>query len=155
MISSFFDDVNSLDCYTEYLSIFRWWSHHFNPLSYCDVTPPPPPLRRTPRLLLLKIICKYPSLTPYGQYVLGWCLTHYWCSPFLVLLSYSSGYDTQSLRLSLAIQSKFKIQWKVPPAHSLQSGLQCRFCSLKSIIMYITSNTLGTICISKSVSLDL
>ena len=53
MISSFFDDVNSLDCYTEYLSIFRWWSHHFNPLSYCDVTPPPPPLRRTPRLLLL------------------------------------------------------------------------------------------------------
>ena len=44
MISSFFDDVNSLDCYTEYLSIFRWWSHHFNPLSYCDVTPPPPPL---------------------------------------------------------------------------------------------------------------
>ena len=53
MISSFFDDVNSLDCYTEYLSIFRWWSHHFNPLSYCDVTPPPPPLRRTLRLLLL------------------------------------------------------------------------------------------------------
>ena len=61
MISSFFDDVNSLDCYTDYLSIFRWWSHHFNPLSYCDVTPPPPPLRRTPRLLLLTsgIYAKY------------------------------------------------------------------------------------------------
>ena len=53
MILSFLDDVNSLDCYTDYLSIFRWWSHQFNPLSYCDVTPPPLPLRRTPRLLLL------------------------------------------------------------------------------------------------------
>ena len=39
--------------YRIYLSIFRWWPHQFNPLSYCDVTPPPPPLRRTPRLLLL------------------------------------------------------------------------------------------------------
>ena len=49
----FFDDVNSLDCYSGYLSIFKWPSHYFNPLSCCDVTPSPPPLRRTPRLLLL------------------------------------------------------------------------------------------------------
>ena len=43
----------------EYLSILKWWSHHFNPLSYCEVTPPPPPLRRTPRLLLLTILAEF------------------------------------------------------------------------------------------------
>ena len=34
----------------------KLWSHHFNSLGYCDVTPPPPPLRRLIILILWAIV---------------------------------------------------------------------------------------------------
>ena len=64
MISSFFW-WRQLPRLLDRISIFRWWSNHFNPLSYCDVTPPPPPLRRTPRLLLLISLRSRPNSPKY------------------------------------------------------------------------------------------
>ena len=100
------DDVNFLDCYTEYLSIFRWWSHQFNLLSYCDVTPPPPPLRRAPRLSLLIIFthqCNLRTERTIVQKQHFWkLLTTFWWTWILSML-FCLCYLTWALPLPLLI----------------------------------------------------